>query len=190
MTLKQKLLKAVYPGYVWLSKKNEVISNKNVEPPISFYSLKETLINGQPFCFDQLKGKKILLVNTASDCVYTRQYEELEELQQQNQNKLMIIGFPSNEFNEQEKEDDNNIAKFCKVNYGVTFVLMKKSFVKRSADQEKVYDWLTDKNKNGWNSKQPSWNFCKYLIDENGKLTHYFSSSIEPLGKEMREALK
>lgn len=179
------ILKAVYPQLMWFSKKNAKVivqsSNQNAVPAVSFYSLSAELINGQPFNFDQLKGKKILLVNTASDCGYTGQYEDLQKLQQKFENKLVIIGFPSNEFSEQEKEDDSTIEKFCKINYGVTFPLMKKSNIKKSTEQNKVYKWLTDSTQNGWNNKQPEWNFSKYLLDENGKLLTYFAPSVAPL---------
>ena len=193
MTLKQKLLKAVYPVFLWLSKKsskeNEVIVNKTAIPAISFYSLTDTLITGMPFSFEQLKGKMVMLVNTASDCGYTQQYDDLQKLQQQYQNTLLIIGFPSNDFQQQEKGDDKSIATFCKLNYGITFPLMKKSIVIKTPAQNKTYQWLTDKQQNGWNEKGPSWNFCKYLVDENGKLTHFFSAAIEPLGIEVQDAL-
>ncbi|MEO8771416.1 MAG: glutathione peroxidase [Ferruginibacter sp.] len=194
MTLKQKILKAVYPQLMWFSKKNAKTlapsSNQNTISPVSFYSLEGELISGKPFGFDQLKGKKILLVNTASDCGYTRQYEDLQKLQQQFENKLVIIGFPSNEFSEQEKADNSSIEKFCKINYGVSFPLMKKSNVKKSDDQNKVYKWLTDATQNGWNDKQPEWNFSKYLIDENGKLVDYFTPAVSPLDSVVLKAIE
>ncbi|MEO7522630.1 MAG: glutathione peroxidase [Ferruginibacter sp.] len=193
MTLKQQILKAVYPQVMWFSKKNAKViapsSNQNTVTPVSFYSLHAELINGQPFSFDQLKGKKVLLVNTASDCGYTGQYESLQKLQQQFQNKLVVIGFPSNEFKGQEKADDSSIEKFCKINYGVTFPLMKKSAVKRSAEQNSIYKWLTDPTQNGWNNKQPEWNFSKYLVNENGKLVNYFTASISPLDNVVLKAI-
>ena len=192
MTLKQKVLKAVYPAVMWFSKsskKEKVLSNKNTSSPVSFYSLSDTLINNQPFHFDQLKGKKVLLVNTASDCGYTAQYDELEKLSQQFQNKLIIIGFPSNDFGEQEKEGDEKIASFCRINYGVHFSLMKKSVVLKKEGQNKIYQWLTDAAQNGWNSKPPEWNFSKYLLDENGKLINYFAPAISPLDQAVKRAI-
>ena len=193
MTLRQKILKAVYPVVIWYSKKAgtvKMVLSKNDElPPVSIYSLNDILTNGELFNFNRLKNKKILLVNTASDCGYTGQYEDLEKLSRQYHDKLAVIGFPSNDFSEQEKEDDNAIAKFCKINYGVSFMLMKKTTVKRSADQNKIYQWLTDQRQNGWNTKAPSWNFCKYLVDENGRLKGFFGPAIEPLGKELSEAI-
>ena len=101
----------------------------------------------------------------------------------------MVIGFPANDFKEQEKGTDEEIASFCKLNFGVTFPLMKKSSVTKSADQNRIFNWLTDSTKNGWNNQPPSWNFCKYIVDEQGRLTNFFGSTIEPLGKEITEAL-
>lgn len=191
MTIRQKILKAVYPAFMWIKgRKSEVLVNDKKHPPVSFYSLKGILNNGSEFEFNQLKGKKVLLVNTASDCGYTNQYDDLQKLHEQFQNKLVILGFPANDFKEQEKGDDEEIAQFCKINFGVTFPLMKKSSVIRTADQNEVFKWLTDSTKNGWNSKQPSWNFSKYLINEEGVLTNYFDPSVSPLSEEVVSEIK
>lgn len=193
MTGRQKVLKAVYPLWMWWSnargKGTKKLSEKKA-PFVSFYSLKDTLINGTPFDFSVLKGKKVLLVNTASDCGYTGQYDDLQKLSEKFNGKLVVIGFPANDFKEQEKGTDKEIAEFCRLNFGVTFPLMKKSVVIKQPDQNPVFQWLTDPALNGWSSQQPSWNFCKYLIDENGNLVNYFGSAVEPLGKEIAEALK
>jgi glutathione peroxidase len=151
--------------------------------------LKDTLNNGTGFDFGQLKGKKVMLVNTASDCGYTGQYDDLQKLSEQYKDKLVVLGFPANDFKEQEKGTDEEIAQFCKINFGVDFPLMKKSSVKKGDDQNKVFQWLTDPAKNGWNKQQPSWNFCKYMVDEEGRLTHYFASTIEPLSKEITKVI-
>lgn len=156
----------------------------------SFYDLKITLNNGQELDFDSLRNKKVMLVNTASDCGYTNQYEGLQALHERYKDKLTIIGFPANDFGEQEKGTDNAIEQFCKVNFGVTFQLAKKSTVVKKEDQNPVYQWLTDENKNGWNYTAPTWNFCKYLVDENGALTHFFEAAIEPMSKEMVAAVE
>ena len=193
MTLKQKLLKAAYPALMWFSKKpgpQSIISGNGTIPPAPFYLLTDTLINGQAFNFEQFKGRKILLVNTASDCGYTAQYEALEQLSQKYPGKLAVIGFPSNDFQDQEKGTDESIAQFCKINYGVTFPLMKKSSVKKSFGQNQVYQWLTDAGKNGWNSKPPEWNFTKYLIDENGKLVNYFPPGMSPTDAAVLKAIE
>ena len=193
MTGRQKILKAVYPLFMWWSNKKGVGTKKlgstDVAPPVSFYSLKDTLINGTPFDFASLKGRKVLLVNTASDCGYTGQYDDLQKLSERYKDKLVVIGFPANDFKEQEKGNNNDIAEFCRINFGVSFPLMQKSVVIRKEGQNPVLQWLTDPAKNGWSKQQPSWNFWKYLVDENGKLVNYFGSSVEPLGKEITDAL-
>ncbi len=102
----------------------------------------------------------------------------------------MIIGFPANDFKEQEKGNDAEIAQFCKLNFGVTFPLAKKSIVIKEKDQNSVYRWLTDSTQNGWNNRQPSWNFCKYIVDEQGRLTHYFGASVSPLDERLVEIIK
>jgi len=136
-----------------------------------------------------LKGKKIMLVNTASDCGYTNQYTDLQKLSEQYKDKLVVLGFPANDFKEQEKGTNEEIAEFCKKNYGVSFPLMEKSTVIKSPEQNPVYQWLTDSTKNGWNNKPPAWNFTKYIINEEGLLTNYFGSSISPLSSDVLEAI-
>ena len=195
MTIRQKVLKAVYPAFTWLNKltgkKSKVFTNESpTVPPQSLYDLSVTLNNGQSIPLSTYKGKKLLLVNTASDCGYTDQYDALQKLYEENKDKLVIIGFPANDFKEQEKGTDEEIAQFCKLNYGVTFPLAKKSTVKAGPDQNPVFQWLTDKNKNGWTNKKPSWNFSKYLINEKGVLVNYFDPTISPTGKEVTEAVK
>lgn len=193
MTLRQKILKAVYPAFMWWGKltgKNVLrLSNQKTQPAVSFYTLKDTLNNGNVFDFSTLKGKKVVLVNTASDCGYTDQYDDLQKLYQQYNNKLVILGFPANDFKEQEKGSDEEIAQFCRINYGVTFPLMKKSSVKKGPGQNPVFQWLSDSTKNGWCNKQPSWNFSKYIINEEGILTNYFGSSVSPLSGEFIKAI-
>lgn len=193
MTVKQIFLKAIYPAWMWFASKTGLNKsnsfNENAMPAVSFYSLKDTAINGTAFDFEKLKGKKIMLVNTASDCGYTGQYDDLQKLSERYKDKLVVIGFPANDFKEQEKGSDEEIAAFCKLNFGVSFPLMKKSSVIKGANQNKIFNWLTDSTKNGWNNEQPSWNFCKYIVDEQGRLTNYFGSTIEPMGKEIEAAL-
>ncbi|HEX7846560.1 MAG TPA: glutathione peroxidase [Chitinophagaceae bacterium] len=194
MNYRQKVLKAVYPAWMWFTKltgKNtKQLANEKAKPSVSFYSLKGTLNNGAEFDFATLKGKKVLLVNTASECGYTNQYDDLQKLSEQYKDKLQVIGFPANDFKEQEKGTDEQIAEFCRVNFGVTFPLMKKSTVIKGAEQNAIFKWLTDPAMNGWNDKPPSWNFSKYLVSDDGVLLNYFGPSVEPLGKDIVEAVK
>jgi len=194
MTIRQRVLKAIYPAWMWYTKlkgRNVTkLSNDKIQPSVSFYSLKTIANNGSEVDLAQYKGKKILLVNTASDCGYTDQYDDLQKLFEQNKDKLVVLGFPANDFKHQEKGTDEEIAQFCKLNYGVTFPLMKKSVVIKNSEQNQVFKWLTDSTQNGWNTKPPSWNFAKYLVNENGILTNYFGSSVSPLSDEVLNAIK
>jgi glutathione peroxidase len=189
MTLKQRLLKLVYPLWMLYSRVSQdepVLKNeKNIQPAESIYDLSVLLNTGETVSLSQYAGKKILLVNTASDCGYTDQYDELQQLYAQEQQKLVVIGFPANDFKQQEKGSDEQIAEFCRLNYGITFPLSKKSVVVKSAEQHAVFRWLTDKKRNGWNEKEPSWNFSKYLINEAGVLTHYFDPAVSPMSKDL-----
>lgn len=192
MTYRQKILKAVYPALMWWTKitgKNTKELSGDKQPPVSFYSLKAQLNNGDTLDFNELKGKKVMLVNTASDCGYTNQYSDLQKLADEYKDKLIVLGFPANDFKEQEKGTDAEIASFCQKNYGVTFPLMKKSSVIKSNEQNPVYQWLTDSSKNGWNTKPPGWNFAKYIVNEKGVLTKYFGSSISPLDSDVLKAI-
>lgn len=193
-TIRQQVLRTIYPALMnvtkWLGKNALVLENKSgklFQNPI--YDLPIALNNGQTLSLQTLQGKKILLVNTASDCGYTAQYSELQQLQDRYGKTLQVIGFPANDFKEQESGSDAAIAQFCQVNFGVTFPLAKRSSVVKGPQQHPVYQWLTQADKNGWNSKAPSWNFSKYLINENGVLTHYFDPSISPLSTEITKAL-
>ena len=195
MTIRQRVLKAIYPAFTWLGRitgrNSKVFTNESLkQPPQSFYDLSFTLNNGNAAPLSIYKGKKVLIVNTASDCGYTNQYDDLQKLYEQNKDRLVIIGFPANDFKEQEKGTDEDIEKFCRLNYGVTFPLAKKSTVIEGPDQNPVFKWLSDKNKNGWTNKKPSWNFSKYLINEQGVLVNYFDPSISPTGKEVTEAIR
>jgi glutathione peroxidase len=194
MTARQKILKAVYPMLAWankFSRKNRyAMTHEPIVPPVPFYSLNILLNDGTTLGIAALKGKKILLVNTASDCGYTSQYEQLQKLYSQHSGTLTIIGFPANDFKEQEKGTDEEIALFCKKNFGVSFPLAQKSIVIKSPGQNDIFQWLTDSSKNGWNNQAPTWNFCKYLVNEEGALIDYFGPGIEPMSEEIRQALE
>lgn len=155
----------------------------------SFYDFQLTAIDGKPIDFSIYKGKKVLVVNIASQCGFTPQYAELEELYKKDKDKLEIIGFPANDFLAQEKGSNEEIASFCQRNFGLSFQLFQKSVVIKGAEQNPLYQWLSDKKQNGWNSKAPTWNFCKYLINEKGELTNFYSSSIKPMSPEIVKQL-
>lgn len=135
-----------------------------------FYDFKVKTLEGDDFDFSSLKGKKVMIVNTASKCGNTPQYKDLEEVYEKyHDNNFVIIGFPANNFGEQEPGTAAEIRKFCSENYGVTFPMMEKISVKGD-DMAPLYRWLTSKEKNGVMDSEVKWNFQKYLIDENGKL--------------------
>lgn len=193
-TLKQRLLQLAYPVLMRITNlagTNATIreNKEGRQAPVSFYQLQLTRNNGQALPLEQLRGRKVLLVNTASNCGYTGQYEELQQLWLQHQGRLEIIGFPANDFKEQEKGTDADIEQFCKINYGVQFPLAQKSQVVPGPGQHSIFQWLSDAGKNGWNSQAPEWNFAKYLVDEQGKLTHYFGPSVSPLDQQVVKAI-
>jgi glutathione peroxidase len=144
-----------------------------------FYSFKVKTLEGDDFDFASVKGKKVMIVNTASKCGFTPQYEDLEALYRQYKQKLVIIGFPANNFMNQEPGSAFEIRQFCTDNYDVTFPLMEKISVK-GKDIHPVYQWLTSKEKNGVMDSKIKWNFQKYLIDENGNLVDVLYSKEKP----------
>lgn len=166
-----------------------IISNaKKIKAPVSFYSSQATANNGTLISFERYRNKKILLVNLASKCGFTPQYDELEKLQQLYNDKITILGFPSDDFGGQEPGSDEEIAEFCKINFGVTFQLFHKDHV-IGISKQPVYQWLCEAAKNGWNNDEPSWNFCKYFLSEEGDLIHIFSSSVSPMDDSLIRAL-
>ena len=191
MTLRQRFLKWIYPLFMRVSKSKEaVLENKNKQLPLaSIYDLTVVLSTGKEIDLAQFRGKKLLLVNTASDCGYTAQYGELQKLYEHSKEELEIIAFPSNDFKEQEKADDAAIREFCTINFNVRFPLAKKSVVRKTEGQHPVFSWLSSSEKNGWINKSPSWNFAKYLVNEDGMLTHYFEPTVSPLSQEFIAAV-
>jgi glutathione peroxidase len=135
----------------------------------NFYDFKVKTLEGKEFDFSSLRGKKVMIVNTASKCGNTPQYKNLEALYEKYMGELVIIGFPSNDFGSQEPGSASEIREFCTENYGVTFPMMEKVDVKGD-NMCPVYKWLTSKSENGVMDSEVTWNFQKYLIDENGKL--------------------
>jgi glutathione peroxidase len=155
----------------------------------SIHSFTVKSIDGKNLNLASFKGKKILIVNTASKCGYTPQYEGLEKVYEQYKDKLVIIGFPCNQFGGQEAGTNEEIADFCKKNYGVSFPLADKIDVKGS-NAAPIYQWLTQKSKNGILDASISWNFNKFLIDENGKMMAYFPSNVKPDSDDILKYLK
>ncbi len=185
MTFRQRLLKLFYPQIMKGSKmtdKGKILENeKGIAPATSIYELEIELNNGEKLRLSEFQNKKLLLVNTASDCGYTGQYKELQELHQQMGEKLVIVGFPANDFKQQESGSDQEIAQFCEINYGVSFFLAKKASVIKGDKQQTLFKWLSDSQLNGWCNQEPVWNFSKYLISENGKLQGFYGPGVSPM---------
>tara|TARA_B100000767_G_C19759287_1_gene534400 strand:+ start:692 stop:1249 length:558 start_codon:yes stop_codon:yes gene_type:complete len=170
-----------------LFSKSTIVADPGKTSKTSFYDIDLELNNGEIFSLNNLKGKKIMIVNVASRCGFTSQYSKLQELYRDMNGELEIIAVPCNDFGRQEPGSAEEIKTFCDVNYNVTFPIAAKQSTKGGSP---LYEWLSKPSKNGWNDKLPSWNFCKYLINENGELTHFFKSSVSPSGKEILSALK
>jgi glutathione peroxidase len=159
-----------------------------VKAPDSVYDFKPTSIDGKTVDLSQYRGKKILIVNTASECGNTPQYADLEKLYEKYKNKLVIIGFPANNFGQQEPGSNPEIATFCKKNYGVTFPMMSKVSVKGD-DIDPLFQWLITQP-NPDKTGDIRWNFEKFLIDENGKLIHRFHDKMSPMDNSIVKAIE
>ncbi|BFG71440.1 glutathione peroxidase [Sediminibacterium sp. KACHI17] len=155
----------------------------------SIHSFKVKSIEGGTIDFAKFKGKKILVVNTASKCGYTPQYEALQKVYDEYKDKLVIVGFPANNFGGQEPGSDGEIQQFCKARFGVKFPLASKVSVK-GEDMAPIYQWLTSKAKNGVLDADIKWNFNKFLLDENGKMIAYFPSKVTPDSEEILKYVK
>ena len=154
-----------------------------------FYDFRVKTLEGEPYPFDQLKGKKVVVLNVASECGSTPQYADWQKFYEEYSHQVEVLGFPCNEFGNQEPGTAKEIREFCSSNYGVTFPILEKVRVKKGAEQAPLYQWLTDPDMNGWNDQVPSWNFCKYIINENGELTHFFATAVKPDNAEFKEAV-
>ncbi len=154
----------------------------------AIYEFKLKTLDGKEISLKQYKGKKLLLVNVASECGYTPQYKNLQALSEKYKDKLVVIGFPANNFGGQEPGSAEQIKTFCTKNYGVTFPMMEKISVK-GADMHPLYKWLSTKSENGVTDEAPNWNFCKYLIDENGNIVKFFPSRVDPLDAQLTSLL-
>ncbi len=172
------------------SKKVDKVKKEKAVDAKSIYQFKVEDLSGETFDFSKLKGKKVLIVNTASKCGYTPQYEQLESIYKEYKDKgFAIIGFPANNFNSQEPGTNKDIETFCKLNYGVTFPMMAKISVK-GADMSPIYQFLTQKDKNGVKDSEVKWNFQKYLLDEKGHLVEVYYSKTKPDAPEIVNWIK
>ncbi|HVZ56440.1 MAG TPA: glutathione peroxidase [Chitinophagaceae bacterium] len=196
MTIRQQILRLAYPALTGLQRRlvpGRRLRRVNAEsrpPARPLYSLSVELGDGKTLPLSAMQGTWILLVNTASDCGYTAQLAELQALVDRHGKEVAVIGFPSNEFRQQEKGTDEEIGRFCQLHYGVRFPLAKKSSVLPGSGQHPVYTWLTDARLNGWNDRAPEWNFTKYLVNRQGILTHYFAPAVSPLDEEILAQIK
>lgn len=154
----------------------------------NIYDFKVSSLDGNAIDFSKYKGKNILIVNTASQCGYTKQYADLEKLYEQYKGNLVIIGFPANNFGGQEPGTNKEIKEFCSKNYGVTFPMAEKISVK-GEDIHPLFQYLTSKEKNGQMNADIKWNFTKFLINKEGKLVAVFPSSVNPMSEEITKYL-
>ena len=167
---------------------NIVSDNPTKKSTSTIFNYKLKNIYGDVITLDKFKGKKILIVNVASHCGYTSQYNDLQKLQDRFKDKLQVIAFPCNDFGFQEPGTSKQIAEFCEVNYNIKFPIMEKINIRRSPTHP-LYEWLSNSELNGWNDSKPKWNFYKYLIDENGNLINLFNSGISPLSSHITESI-
>ena len=155
----------------------------------TIYDYKVEALDGSEINFADFKGKKILIVNTASECGFTPQYADLENFYKQYKNHLVIVGFPANNFGSQEPGSNQEIAAFCQKNYGVTFPMAAKVSVK-GEDKAPIFKFLTEEELNGVKNSEILWNFTKFLLDENGKLIDTFVSTTKPTDEAITKYLK
>ncbi|WP_298343819.1 glutathione peroxidase [uncultured Algibacter sp.] len=165
---------------------NSVKKKMNIN---SIYEIKINTLYGQPIDLSKFKGKHLLFVNVASKCGFTPQYKKLQDLHEQYEDKLQVIGVPCNQFGNQEPGDAESITEFCKINYGVSFLITEKIKVKGN-QMHPLYLWLTQKVNNGISNSSVKWNFQKYLVDKDGILVDYFFSATNPLSSKITKHLK
>ena len=167
---------------------NSAVNDKGIMQSNNIYSFKVKSVSGKEIDFSTFRGKKILIVNTASECGYTPQYAALEKLYEEHKQNLVIVGFPTNDFGHQEPGTNQQIDSFCKKNYRVTFPIAEKITVK-GPETAPIYKWLTSKEQNGVLDATIKWNFNKFLIDEQGHLLKKFDSPVSPLSHEIIDLL-
>ena len=173
-----------------VSADNDKVNNTYIPTDTSktIYHFKVASLDGGTINFSDFKGKKILIVNTASECGYTPQYKDLQELYEKYKDKLVIVGFPTNNFGGQEPGSNEEIKSFCQKNYGVSFPMAAKISVKGD-DTAPIYKWLTNKEENGILDATIKWNFNKFLLDENGHMIAYFPIKVKPMSEEITSKL-
>ena len=190
MPIALKLKQIFYPLVMLFKGRRKAVSYLlPSDPLISIYTISIKRIDGNIINLSDYKGQYILIVNVASECGFTPQYAQLQELSEEFNLELLVLGFPSNDFGGQESAENDQIIIFCRENYNVTFPLAAKSSV-IGRTKNALYEWLTNKQLNGWNSEPPGWNFCKYLVDDNGKLINYFSQTVSPFDEEIIKHLR
>lgn len=190
------MIKFLSIAAIFLSCTASVSTHERVEAPVSegqlisssIHTFKVEALDGTTIDFSKFKGKKILVVNTASKCGYTPQYAGLEKLYETYKDKLVIVGFPANNFGGQEPGTNTEIKEFCSKNYGVSFPMAAKVSVKGD-DQAPIFKWLCNKAENGVLDAEIKWNFGKFLLDEKGNLLAYFPSKVEPMSEEITSKL-
>ena len=172
------------------SDKNAAISApaNAAAPTKNLYDFTVKSIDGKDVSLKGFKGKKVVILNVASKCGFTPQYADWEKFYKEHGDKIVVLGFPANNFKSQEPGTNEEIATFCQKNYGVSFPMFEKVSV-MGDDQAPLYKWLTTKDLNGWNEQVPTWNFCKYVINEEGKLTNFFGSKVKPEDEEFKKAV-
>jgi glutathione peroxidase len=171
------------------SKKQTILSSNNVNNYMgSFYDFTVNDLSGKPVNLKEYQGKAVILINVASKCGFTPQYADWQKFHEKYGDKVAVLGFPANDFMSQEPGSSEEIAEFCQKNYGVSFRMFEKIQV-AGTSKAPLYNWLSSKELNGWNSQEPTWNFCKYLINKEGKLTHFFESKITPENPEFLKAV-
>jgi len=181
------LITSIILSVFFIKETNSEKMNKTQQS--SLYDISINSISGEPIDLKDFKGKKILFVNTASECGFTGQYEGLEKLYKTYKDKLVVIGLPCNQFGGQEPGTLTEIKSFCEVNYGVTFLMTEKVDVKGD-NQHPLYTWLTNKELNGVKSSSVKWNFQKYLIDESGNYIDFYYSLTKPMSSKIINHLK
>lgn len=164
-------------------------AKSNMEKETDFYKLQARTLEGKTVDFKQFKGKKVLLVNTATACGFTPQLEGLQALHEAYGDELVVVGIPTNDFASQEPREGEEIGAFCQRNYGVDFLMLEKSTTKGS-DKHPVFKWLTEKKLNGKKSSRIWWNFQKYLVNENGELVDYYLPTTKPDSPKIVKQLK